>query len=301
MSKTITSLIGDTPLLKLNLGRDSADLYLKLESFNPGGSVKDRVALAMVEAATAAGQINQATVILEATSGNTGIGLSLVAASQGIPLVLVMPDNMSVERQKLLRAYGARIILTPGELGMAGAVKEAQALLAADSRYLHLDQFANPANPRCHYNTTGPEIYRSLAGSVDALVVGVGTGGTLTGTGSYLKERCPDLQIIAVEPAQSPVLSGGKGGSHPIQGIGAGFIPPVLDRSLIDAIVGVSGEEAFATARELARRNGLLVGISAGAAVWAARGLAAKLGPGRRVVAIAPDSGERYLSTALYV
>lgn len=295
----ITALIGNTPLLKIEAGPEAAALYIKLESYNPGGSIKDRVAMAMLQDARDKGLIRAGTTIIEATSGNTGIGLAMVAAAMGIPLLLIMPDTMSEERRKLLRAYGAQLILTPGSLGMQGAIDLAKEMLT-DEKYLHLDQFSNPANPRVHYSTTGPEIYRQLEGKIDAFVAGVGTGGTLTGAGGFLKSRIAKLKIYAVEPALSPVLSGGKAGPHPLQGIGAGFIPPVLNIELIDSIYTVQGEDAFRTAREMARRRGVLVGISSGAALWAALQVARELGPGKTVVTIAPDSGERYLSTPLY-
>lgn len=295
----ITALIGNTPLLKIEAGAEAAALYVKLESYNPGGSIKDRVAMAMLQDARDKGLIRAGTTIIEATSGNTGIGLAMAAAAMGIPLLLIMPDTMSEERRKLLRAYGAQLILTPGSLGMQGAIDLAKEMLT-DEKYLHLDQFSNPANPRVHYSTTGPEIYRQLEGKIDAFVAGVGTGGTLTGAGGFLKSRIAKLKIYAVEPALSPVLSGGKAGPHPLQGIGAGFIPPVLIIELIDSIYTVQGEDAFRTAREMARRRGVLVGISSGAALWAALQVARELGPGKTVVTIAPDSGERYLSTPLY-
>ena len=295
----ITALIGNTPLLKIEAGPEAAALYIKLESYNPGGSIKDRVAMAMLQDARDKGLIRAGTTIIEATSGNTGIGLAMAAAAMGIPLLLIMPDTMSEERRKLLRAYGAQLILTPGSLGMQGAIDLAKEMLT-DEKYLHLDQFSNPANPRVHYSTTGPEIYRQLEGKIDAIVAGVGTGGTLTGAGGFLKSRIAKLKIYAVEPALSPVLSGGKAGPHPLQGIGAGFIPPVLNIELIDSIYTVQGEDAFRTAREMARRRGVLVGISSGAALWAALQVARELGPGKTVVTIAPDSGERYLSTPLY-
>ncbi len=295
----ITSFIGNTPLLKVASNPGSGDIYIKMESFNPGGSIKDRVATAMLQDALDNGLIQPGTTIIEATSGNTGIGLAMATAAKGIPLVLLMPDTMSIERRKLLRAYGAQLILTPGTNGMQGAIDQAKELLE-DQKYLHLDQFSNPTNPRIHYATTGPEIYRGLEGNIDAFVVGVGTGGTLTGAGGFLKSRIAKLQICAVEPALSPVLSGGEAGPHPLQGIGAGFIPPVLNIELIDRIYSVQGEDALQTARELASSQGVLVGISSGAAIWAALQVAKELGPGKTVVTIAPDSGERYLSTPLF-
>lgn len=300
MTGAIEAFIGNTPLLQLKTDPGSARIFAKLESFNPGGSVKDRVALAMIEDAASRGLIRPETVLLEATSGNTGIGLSLVAAARGIPLVLVMPDSMSPERRKLLEAYGAQLILTPGALGMQGAIARVEQVLATDGNYLHLNQFANPVNPRVHYQTTGPEIFRSLGKRIDCFVAGVGSGGTLTGTGGFLKSRLPGLKIIAVEPAQSPVLAGGKPGPHPLQGLGAGFIPPVLDLKLIDEIIAVEGDAAMEAARELARSQGVLAGISAGAQVWAAKKAARQLDPCGVVVTILPDSGERYLSTDLF-
>jgi len=300
MTDKITKLIGSTPLLKVEAGPDSADLYIKLESFNPGGSVKDRIARAMLQDALDNNKITSETILIEATSGNTGIGLAMASAALGLSLTLVMPDTMSIERRKLLAAYGAKLVLTPGAQGMKGAIAQAQEMLASNSRYLHLDQFSNPANPRIHHATTGPEIFRSLEGKIDAFVVGVGTGGTLTGAGGFLKSHIANLNIIAVEPAQSPVLSGGEPGPHPIQGIGAGFVPRVLNTGLIDKIIQVLGEDAIQTARELASRHGILVGISSGAAVWAALQVAREVGPGKTVVTVAPDTGERYLSTSLF-
>ena len=296
----IGKLIGNTPLLLIAGKPGSAEIYIKLESLNPGGSVKDRVAQAMVQDALGRKLIKKDTIIIEATSGNTGIGLALVTASQGIPLALAMPDSMSRERIKLLKAYGAQLILTPGSKGMPGAIRRVRELLATDSRYLHLDQFSNPANPRIHFETTGPEIFYRLEGHLDAFVAGVGSGGTLTGVGKFLKSPLPKIRIVAVEPAASPVLAGGLAGPHCIQGLGAGFIPEVLDTRLIDSIIPVRKEQAFETARWLARNEGILSGISGGAAVWAAQQIAAKLGPGKRVVTLVPDSGERYLSTSLY-
>lgn len=296
----ITKLVGNTPLLKIDAGPSSAELYVKLESFNPGGSIKDRVAKAMFQDALNTGRIQPDTTIIEATSGNTGIGLAMVAAAQNVSLTLVMPDTMSIERRKLLKAYGAQLVLTPGAQGMEGAINRVEELQATDSRFLHLDQFSNPANPSVHHASTGPEIYSSLGGNIHAFVVGVGTGGTLTGAGGFLKSHIAQLKIFAVEPAQSPVLSGGEPGPHPIQGIGAGFIPKVLNIGLIDKIISVQGEHAFQAARELASHHGILTGISSGAAVWAATQVARELGPGKRVVTVAPDSGERYLSTPLF-
>lgn len=254
----------------------------------------------MLQDAIDNGKIKDDTILIEATSGNTGIGLAMNAAALGIPLTLVMPDTMSIERRQLLAAYGANLILTPGAQGMTGAIGKARELISQDKRYLHLDQFSNPANPRIHHATTGPEIFNALAGKVSAFVVGVGTGGTLTGAGGFLKSHIPRLNIIAVEPALSPVLSGGQPGPHPIQGIGAGFVPKVLNTGLIDKIITVQGEQANQTAREYARHHGILAGISSGAAIWAALLAARELGAGNNVVTVAPDTGERYLSTPLF-
>jgi len=299
----ISQLVGNTPLVRLNrVTKDSAaEVLAKLEFQNPGGSVKDRIALSMIEAAEAAGRIGPETIILEPTSGNTGIGLAMVAAAKGYRCTLIMPDTMSVERRKLLRAYGADLILTPGSEGMKAAIRKAQELAASDSRYFIPQQFENPANPEIHRRTTAEEIWRDTGGQVDILVLGVGTGGTLTGVGQVLKSRLPDLKLIAVEPAGSPVLSGGQPGPHKIQGIGAGFVPAILDTSLIDEIVTVTNDEAMAMARRLPREEGLLVGISSGAAVHAA--VQVSLRPesaGKRIVVIIPSNGERYLSTVLF-
>ena len=299
-NKNIIQLIGQTPMLKLNPdSTGTGTVYVKLESLNPGGSVKDRIAWAMLKDALDNHKIGPDSILVEATSGNTGIGLAMASAAMGVPLTLVMPDTMSVERRKLLAAYGATLILTPGAQGMRGAIAKAQEFLE-DKRYLHLDQFSNPANPRIHHATTGPEIYRQLEGKLDAFVVGVGTGGTLTGAGGFLKSHIPGLSIVAVEPALSPVLSGGEPGPHPIQGIGAGFVPKTLNVGLIDKILTIEAENAEHTARELARRHGILAGISAGAAVWGAFQIAKQIGPGKVVATVIPDTGERYLSTPLF-
>ncbi len=295
-AENITGLIGNTPLVELEPG-----LYVKLEGFNPGGSVKDRVARAMLENAWEQGKIKPDTIIIEATSGNTGIGLAMAAAAMKLKLVLVMPDTMSLERRQLLKAYGATLELTPGATGMKGAIEHVQSLLTADNHYLHLDQFSHPANPRAHYKTTGPEILQELGFAPDALVCGVGTGGTITGVGTFFRERNPDLLIVAVEPKLSPVLSGGQPGPHSIQGIGAGFVPKVMDTSLLDRIITVSGANAQKTSQLLARENGILAGISSGAALWAARQVKRELGPNKIVVTVAPDTGERYLSTNLFL
>lgn len=292
----ITNLIGNTPLLELEPG-----LLVKLEGFNPGGSVKDRIALAMLEYALNKGQIAPETIVIEATSGNTGIGLAMAAAALRLKLTLVMPDNMSRERRQLLRAYGASVELTPGKDGMKGALDHVRSLLAVDNRFLHLNQFSHPANPQVHYHTTGPEILAGLGTAPDALVCGVGTGGTITGTGRFLRRRNARMQIIAVEPAQSPVLSGGQPAPHTIQGIGAGFVPSVLETSLLDDVVTVTEAAARDAARWLAGKAGILAGISSGAALWAARQVKKRLGANMTVVTVFPDTGERYLSTNLYL
>jgi cysteine synthase A len=299
--KSITQGIGNTPLVRLaRFSPDSsAALYAKVEFFNPGGSVKDRIALAMIEAAEKEGKISPATILIEPTSGNTGIGLALVAATRGYKLVLVMPESMSMERASLLSSYGAQLVLTPAWEGMHGAVKEAESLCQQNANYLMLNQFANPANPEIHRKTTGPEILAALD-SVDAFVVGVGTGGTLTGVGEILKAKNPNTLIVAVEPETSPVLSGGEPGPHKIQGIGAGFIPEILNRKVIDQIITVTDDAAYRAAKQLARQEGLLVGISSGANALAARQVAQTLGPGKNVVTVLPDTGERYISIEKY-
>ena len=307
IANNITELIGNTPLVKLNrlnagTGSDnSATIALKLEFFNPAHSVKDRIAVAMIDAAERAGKIKADTIILEPTSGNTGIGLAMVAAARGYKAAFVMPETMSRERRLLLKAYGAELILTPGADGMGGAIKKAQELAAADSRYFMPQQFENPANPEVHRNTTAEEIWRDTDGKVDVFVSGIGTGGTITGVGEVLKARKPGVQIIAVEPDASPVLSGGPKGPHPIQGIGAGFVPAILNTGIYDEVFRVSNEQALTTARKLATDEGLLVGISSGAAVWAALEVAKRPeNRGKLVVVIIPSFGERYLSTVLY-
>lgn len=301
----ITDLIGSTPLVRLNktVPDGSAEIYLKLEFFNPGSSVKDRIAISIIEEAEREGKLKPGDTIIEATSGNTGIGIALVAAARGYKAILVMPETMSLERRNLLRAYGAEIVLTPGAEGMKGAIRVAQELQAKHPDYFPALQFDNPANVKIHRETTGPEIIRaieSLDGKLDGFVAGVGTGGTITGAGEVLRDRFPDIQIAAVEPSSSPVLSGGAPGLHKIQGIGAGFVPSILDTKIYDEIIQVSNEHAFETARRVAKEEGILGGISSGAAIYAAIQLAQRLGAGKRVVAIIPSNGERYLSTVLY-
>ena len=303
MGKIYTSteeLIGRTPLLELKT-ETPARILVKLECFNPGGSAKDRAAKAMLDDAESRGILTPGAVIIEPTSGNTGIGLALVASLRGYRTVIVMPDSMSVERQKLMKAYGAELVLTPGEKGMAGAIAKAEELAASAPGSFIPGQFVNPANARAHFDTTGPEIWEDTGGNVDIFVAGVGTGGTLTGVGAYLKSKNPAVQIVAVEPAGSPVLSGGQAGPHGLQGIGAGFVPEVLDRGIIDQVVTATEGDAFAAARDFGRNAGILVGISSGAALWAARELARRPeNTGKTVVALLPDSGERYLSTPLF-
>ena len=300
--KDITEVIGQTPLVKLNhqCGADMAEVYVKLEFQNPGGSVKDRIALRMIQSLEKEGKITSHTRLVEPTSGNTGIGLAMIAAARGYSLTLVMPDTMTVERRKILQALGAELILTEGKKGMKGAMAQVDEILTADPQSVTLGQFENSANPAVHYDTTGPEIWHDTDGQIDAFVAGVGTGGTITGVGKYLKEKNPGIKVIAVEPTESPVLSGGQPGSHTIQGIGAGFIPPLLEVDLMDEIIQVSGEEAMLTTRRIAREEGLLLGYSSGAAIFAALQTAEKLGAGKRVVVISASNGERYLSTNLF-
>ncbi|KAB2927539.1 MAG: cysteine synthase A [Dechloromonas sp.] len=303
IANNVTELVGNTPLVKLNrvTAGAGATVVAKLEFFNPGHSVKDRIAVAMLDAAVAAGRIGPDTVVLEPTSGNTGIGLAMVCAARGIHCAFVMPETMSRERKLLLKAYGAELILTPGPEGMGGAIKKAEELAAADSRYFVPQQFENAANPEVHRNTTAEEIWRDTDGQVDIFVAGVGTGGTVTGVGEVLKARKPGVQIVAVEPDASPVLSGGAKGPHPIQGIGAGFVPGVLNTGIYDEVIRVANDDAFTTARRMATEEGLLVGISSGAATWAALELAKRPeNAGKLIVVVIPSFGERYLSTALY-
>jgi len=291
--------IGNTSLVKISTPEGSATLWGKLENANPGGSVKDRIAKAMIEQAEADGCLKPGAIIVEPTSGNTGIGLSLVGAIKGYQVVLTMPDTMSEERRRLLGAFGAELILTPGAKGMRGAIEKAEEI-AAERKAFMPQQFCNPANPRIHRETTGPEILHDLDNRVDAFVAGVGTGGTITGVGQAFREINPEVLIVAVEPSDSPVLSGGEPGPHKIQGIGAGFIPDILDTEIYDRIVTVTNEQAMATARELAREEGVFVGISAGANVYAARQVAAQMQPGQNVVTVLCDTGERYLSTSIF-
>ena len=302
IANNILEKIGGTPLVRINkLHEGGAEVLVKVESFNPGGSVKDRIALAMIQAAEEAGQLKPGALIIEPTSGNTGIGLAFVAAVKGYHLILTMPETMSVERRKLAQAYGAEIVLTEGAKGMKGAIAKALELRDANPGSFIPQQFENPANPAYHKAHTGPEIWTDAGGKIDAFVAGVGTGGTLTGVGEYLREKNPDVKIFAVEPDTSPVLAGGTPGPHKIQGIGAGFVPKVLNTGLITEVIGVSAENAGRTARAAAAQEGLLVGISSGAALWTALELAKRPEfAGKRIVALLPDTGERYLSTWLF-
>ena len=302
--QNVTDLIGDTPLVRLNrlVPEGSAEIYVKLEYQNPGASVKDRIAVSMIEVAEQEGLIKPGDTIVEPTSGNTGIGLALVAAAKGYKAILVMPETMSIERRNLLRAYGAEIVLTPGSEGMNGAVKKAEEI-QQESGYFMPQQFKNQANVKVHRETTGPEIVEainSLDGKLDAFIAGIGTGGTISGAGEVLKQNFSDVKIYAVEPAASPILSGGKPGPHKIQGIGANFVPDILNREIYDGVITVDNEEAFEYARRAAKEEGILCGISSGAAIFAALKVAKELGAGKRVVAIVPSNGERYLSTPLF-
>ena len=301
----ITDLIGGTPILKLNnyiaLNELPANIYAKLEYFNPAGSVKDRIAKAMIDDAEAKGALKPGAVIIEPTSGNTGIGLAAVAASKGYRIILTMPETMSVERRNLLKAYGAELVLTDGAKGMKGAIAKAEELAQQIEGGFIPSQFTNSANPTAHFNTTGPEIWEDTDGKVDIFVAGVGTGGTISGVGKYLKSKNPNVKVVAVEPAGSPVLSKGVAGPHKIQGIGAGFVPETLDSKIYDEIIAVENEDAFATGRTLARKEGLLVGISSGAAVYAATQLAKRPeNKGKNIVVLLPDTGDRYLSTPMF-
>jgi cysteine synthase A len=299
----LTKTIGNTPLVRLNRSASGLEAIVlaKMESFNPLGCVKDRIAVSMIDDAQRRGVLNKDSVIIEPTSGNTGIGLAFVSAARGYKLILVMPDTMSIERRQLQSFFGAELVLTPGAEGMPGAIKKANELVKSTPNAIMLDQFANPANPDIHRKTTGPEIWKDTAGKVDIFVAGVGTGGTITGVGEFLKKKKRTVKIIAVEPDGSPVLSGGQPGTHKIQGIGAGFIPAVLNRSIIDEVIRVKDDDAGNTARQLAKFEGILAGISGGAAAWAALELAKrKENKGKTIVFILPDTGERYLSTWLF-
>jgi cysteine synthase A len=302
VANNILELIGQTPLVKLNhiVGKADADVYLKLEFFNPGGSVKDRIALSMVQEAEARGELKPGDTIIEPTSGNTGIGLAMVAAAKGYRAIFVMPDTMSIERRNLLRAYGAELVLTPGAEGMKGAIAKAEQLKKEHPEYFMPQQFANEDNVKIHRETTAKELLHQVDGQIDAFVAGIGTGGTITGVGEVLKQSFPNLHVVAVEPSASPVLSGGKPSPHKIQGIGAGFVPPILNTEIYDEIITVDNEEAFTWARKLAREEGILGGISSGAAVSAALQVARRLGAGKKVVAVVPSNGERYLTTPLF-
>lgn len=299
---TMEQLIGRTPLLELNrMDTGAARLLVKLECFNPAGSAKDRVALAMLDDAERTGRLLPGGTVIEPTSGNTGIGLAAVAAARGYRAIILMPDTMSIERRLLMEGYGAEVVLTPGTLGMSGAIAKAQELAEQIPGSILAGQFTNPANAAAHYASTGPEIWEDTGGRVDLFVAGVGTGGTITGTGRYLKEQNPDIRIVAVEPASSPLLSAGRAGAHGLQGIGANFVPEVLDTGIYDSVMTVTEEEAYAAARELGRKEGVLVGISSGAALYAALVLAKQEeNAGKTIVALLPDTGERYLSTALF-
>lgn len=299
---SVTELIGKTPIVKLNkiVPEDSADIFVKLEFFNPGGSVKDRIALSMIEKAEHDGLLKPGDTIIEPTSGNTGIGLSMVGVAKGYKVIIVMPETMSIERRLLMKGYGAELILTPGADGISGSIREAERLAKENGYFLPL-QFENEANPLVHEKTTGPEIHQAFGvNGLDAFVAGIGTGGTITGAGRELKRVYPKIELIGVEPAESAILEGKEAGPHKIQGIGTGFVPKTLDTSVYDKVLSISGDEAMETAREVGRKEGILVGISSGAAIAAALKVAKELGKGKKVLAVVPDNGERYLSTALY-
>lgn len=304
IKNSFLDLVGNTPLVRVNnlIKKDElkADVLAKLEYFNPAGSVKDRIAKEMIQDALEKGLINENTTLIEPTSGNTGIGLSAVATALNLKIVITMPETMSVERRNLMKAYGAELVLTPGSEGMKGAIAKAKELASQIENSFIPGQFENPANPTAHYKTTGPEIYEQTEGKVDIFVAGVGTGGTISGIGKYLKEKNPEVKVVAVEPASSPVLSTGKGGAHKIQGIGAGFVPETLDTKIYDEIITVENEDAFATGKEMAKTEGILVGISSGAALYAAKELAKREeNAGKTIVVLLPDGGDRYLSTPL--
>ncbi len=304
IKNSFLDLVGNTPLVRVNnlIKKDElkADVLAKLEYFNPAGSVKDRIAKEMIQDALEKGLINENTTLIEPTSGNTGIGLSAVATALNLKIIITMPETMSVERRNLMKAYGAELVLTPGSEGMKGAIAKAKELASQIENSFIPGQFENPANPTAHYKTTGPEIYRQTEGKVDIFVAGVGTGGTISGIGKYLKEKNPEVKVVAVEPASSPVLSTGKGGAHKIQGIGAGFVPETLDTKIYDEIITVENEDAFATGKEMAKTEGILVGISSGAALYAAKELAKREeNAGKTIVVLLPDGGDRYLSTPL--
>ncbi|HGF8309740.1 TPA: cysteine synthase A [Enterococcus faecium] len=299
---SVTELIGKTPIVKLNkiVPEDSADVFVKLDFFNPGGSVKDRIALSMIEKAEHDGLLKPGDTIIEPTSGNTGIGLSMVGVAKGYKVIIVMPETMSIERRLLMKGYGAELILTPGADGISGSIREAERLAKENGYFLPL-QFENEANPLVHEKTTGPEIHQAFGvNGLDAFVAGIGTGGTITGAGRELKRVYPKIELIGVEPAESAILEGKEAGPHKIQGIGTGFVPKTLDTSVYDKVLSISGDEAMETAREVGRKEGILVGISSGAAIAAALKVAKELGKGKKVLAVVPDNGERYLSTALY-
>lgn len=299
---SVTELIGKTPIVKLNkiVPEDSADVFVKLEFFNPGGSVKDRIALSMIEKAEHDGLLKPGDTIIEPTSGNTGIGLSMVGVAKGYKVIIVMPETMSIERRLLMKGYGAELILTPGVDGISGSIREAERLAKENGYFLPL-QFENEANPLVHEKTTGPEIHQAFGvNGLDAFVAGIGTGGTITGAGRELKRVYPKIELVGVEPAESAILEGKEAGPHKIQGIGTGFVPKTLDTSVYDKVLSVAGDEAMETAREVGRKEGILVGISSGAAIAAALKVAKELGKGKKVLAVVPDNGERYLSTALY-